>query len=149
MGSEYVSSFEYLKVLNIPGLSICQGSGFLGFHRVWLFSQIWQGFEYVLGYNYWKVLNIPGFRICQVSAHARVTEGSEYAWIRLNNTLINYSGSFTGLNNAECAWIYLNKQSCEYARILNVSDVVCIIRSLYKLLSGYRDRGIFRTTWNI
>ena len=31
------------------------------------------------------------------------------------------------------AWIYLNKQSSEYARILNVSDAVPSIRPLYKL----------------
>ena len=33
-------------------------------------------------------------------------------------------------------YIYLNKQSSEYDRILNVSDAVRTIRSLYKLLSS-------------
>ena len=42
------------------------------------------------------------------------------------------------LNMIEYAGIYLKKQSAEYARILNVSDAVNNIRSLYKLLS----RGI-------
>ena len=44
----------------------------------------------------------------------------------------------------EYAGIYLKKQSAEYARILNVFDVVHSIRSLYKLLSSYRDRDVFR-----
>ena len=33
--------------------------------------------------------------------------------------------------------VYLKKQSVEYARILNMSDAVHIIRSLYILLSIY------------
>ena len=41
------------------------------------------------------------------------------------------------------------KQSAEYARIQNVSDAVHIIRSLYKLLSSYRDRHIFKTLSSI
>ena len=39
----------------------------------------------------------------------------------------------------------LRKQSAEYARILNVSDAVHSIRSLYKLLSSYQDRHIQNT----
>ena len=49
------------------------------------------------------------------------------------------------LNMLEYARIYLNKESSEYARILNVSDAVHSIRSLCKLLSSYRDRDVFRT----
>ena len=41
--------------------------------------------------------------------------------------------------------IFLKKESAEYDRILNESDAVDSIRSLYKLLSSYRDRDIFRT----
>ena len=52
------------------------------------------------------------------------------------------------LNMVEYAGIYLKKQSTEYARILNVFDVVHSIRSLYKLLSSYRDRDVFRTLSN-
>ena len=33
------------------------------------------------------VLDIPGFQICQVSADVSVSQGSEYAWIWLNNAL--------------------------------------------------------------
>ena len=45
-------------------------------------------------------------------------------------------------------WIWLNipvftwKNSTEYASILNVSDPVQSIRSLYELLSSYRDSRI-------
>ena len=49
----------------------------------------------------------------------------------------------------EYAGIYLTKQSAEYARILNVSDAVHSISSLYNLLSSYRDRDVFRTLSNI
>ena len=48
---------------------------------------------------------------------------------------------------------YIYKNSAEYARILNVSDAVHNIRSLYKLLSSYRDRPIQNTVkhlrWNV
>ena len=46
------------------------------------------------------------------------------------------------LNIIEYAHFYLKKQSAAYTRILNISDVVHSIRSLYKLVSSYRDRSI-------
>ena len=50
------------------------------------------------------------------------------------------------LNMIEYADLYLEKQSAEYARIiLNVSDAVHSIRSLYNLLSRYRDIHIQNT----
>ena len=49
------------------------------------------------------------------------------------------------LNTIEYAGIYLKNQSAEYARILNVSNAVHSIRSLYKLRSSYPDRGIQNT----
>ena len=49
----------------------------------------------------------------------------------------------------EYTCIYLNKQSAQYARILDVLDVVYSVRSLYKLLSSYGDRDLFRTLSNI
>ena len=49
------------------------------------------------------------------------------------------------LNIIEYADFYLQKQSAEYTRILNISDAVHSIRSLYKLLSSYRDRRIQNT----
>ena len=50
------------------------------------------------------------------------------------------------LNMIEYADLYLEKQSAEYARIiLNVSDAVHSIRSLYNLLSRYQDIHIQNT----
>ena len=49
------------------------------------------------------------------------------------------------LNMLEYVCIYLNKQSSEYARILNVSNAAQTIWTLCKLLSSYRDRCVFRT----
>ena len=50
------------------------------------------------------------------------------------------------LNMIEYADVYLKKQSTEYAKIiLNVSDAVHSIRSLYNLLSRYRDIYIQNT----
>ena len=47
------------------------------------------------------------------------------------------------LHMIEYAFIYMKKkQSTEFARIMNVSDVVYSIMSLYKLLSSYWDRCI-------
>ena len=53
------------------------------------------------------------------------------------------------LNMIEYTSINQKKQSAEYASILNVSDAVHSIRSLYKLLSSYRDRDVFRALSNI
>ena len=41
------------------------------------------------------------------------------------------------LSMIEYAGIYMKKPSAEYAKILNVSDAVHSIRSLYKLLHSY------------
>ena len=46
------------------------------------------------------------------------------------------------LNVLEYACIYLNNQSPEYARILNLSDAVPSMRSLYKLFRSFVDRCI-------
>ena len=50
------------------------------------------------------------------------------------------------------ACISLNKLSTENVRILNMSDAVIGIRSLYKLMSSYQDRAlysVFRARTNI
>ena len=44
------------------------------------------------------------------------------------------------LNLIQYTGIYLKKPSAEYDIILNVSDAVYSRRSLYKLLTRYRDR---------
>ena len=35
---EYMSDFKYIKILNTPGLLICQGFKFPELHRIYLFS---------------------------------------------------------------------------------------------------------------
>ena len=67
---------ESTGVLNIPGLWICQGS------------------EYSSGTEYVRTLDISWF-------YARVTHGSKFAWICLNN-------SWICLIMSEFAWICLN-----------------------------------------
>ena len=61
--------------------------------------------------------------------------------------------ALTTLNMIGYFSIYLKKQSAEYVRILNVSDIVHSISSLYKLLSSYQDRHIQNTVkhlrWSI
>ena len=49
----------------------------------------------------------------------------------------------------EYASIYLKKQSAENGRIVDGSDAIYDIRSLYKLLNSYQDRDVFRTLLNI
>ena len=49
------------------------------------------------------------------------------------------------LNMIGYACIYLNKQSDEYARILNVFEAVHCIKTLYILLSSYQNRRIQNT----
>ena len=55
------------------------------------------------------------------------------------------------LHMTEYIGIYLKKkkQSAEYAIILNVSNEVHSTSSLYKFLSSYRDRDVFRTLSNV
>ena len=105
-GSEYVSCFKYVRVLNI-----------------FKFSLVWQGCEYVSEWNYGRVLNIPGFRVCQVSAYAAsVTQASEYVWIWLDNVLRQ--------NSDHSWWMFhrvLNKpavlnmaQNSEHGKVVNI-----------------------------
>ena len=99
--------FKYVRVLNIPALSICPGSEFPGLHRVYLIWKIWEGSEYACicfdelfwiwqGSEYsWpmfhKVLNMPlvlnmpvlGI-IWQGHEYARTTQCAEYDKISLN-----------------------------------------------------------------
>ena len=44
---------------------------------------------------------------------------------------------------------YTSESSAEYARTLNVSDVVYSIRSVHKLLSSYQDRHIQNTVKHV
>ena len=105
------------------------------------------------GLNQPPVLNMLGLKIWQGCEDARVPQGAEYAWICLNNVSICVNipqKRWIWLNMLACTW---RKQNAEYARILDVSDAVNSIRSLYKLLSSYRDRRIQNTVkhirWNV
>ena len=69
-GSEYASDFEYASVLNIAGFWIYQGCEFAGILNMLL------------------VLNMSGFWIYHSFKYVRVTQGSKYAWICLNNSWI-------------------------------------------------------------
>ena len=53
------------------------------------------------------------------------------------------------LNMIEYTDIYLKKRSIEYARTMNESAAVHSMRSLYKLLSSYRDRCIQNTVTHL
>ena len=81
-GFSYVGSFKYVRVLNIPGFSICQGSVFPALDRDYLFSLIWQGSEYASWRSDGSVLNIPGLWIWQVSAYLSV---DRYSYDRVVN----------------------------------------------------------------
>ena len=83
---------------------------------------------------------MSGLRIWQGCEYARVTQGAEYVWMSQN--MPQYSPNMREyalirLDMIEYTGIYLKKQSTEYPRIiLNVSDTVRNIRSLFKLLSS-------------
>ena len=78
------------------------------------------------------VLNTPGLGKSQGCKYVRVKQGAEYTWISLKNASLC-------MNMLEYASIYLNKQFWIF-QILNVSDIVHSIRSLYKLLRSHQDR---------
>ena len=106
-------------------------------------------------FNMAPVLNMSRPEVGQGCEYAREIQDAEYAWINLNvpkecATMHEYA--LIMLNMLEPACIYLNKQKSEHTRILNASDVVHSLRSLYKLLSSYRDKApylVFRTLSNI
>ena len=83
------------------------------------------------------VLNMPGLGIWRCCEYVRVRQVVEYALI---GWIISFKYICTGeyalimLHMLEYVCIYLNKQSSEYARILNVPDAVHSIMSPYKLL---------------
>ena len=53
------------------------------------------------------------------------------------------------LNMIEYASINMKTWSAEYARIPDVPDAMHSLRSLYKLLSSYWGKGVFKTLWDI
>ena len=142
--------FKYVRVLNILLLSICQGTEFSGLHKVYIFhkyfrvlemrqdafmEELWilQDFKYAsfcickLYTRFWICLNVAqGFECSSASKHASawimaklwIWEGHTGCWICL------YKPEYTliMLNMLDYACTFLNKQSSEYAKNLNVSD---------------------------
>ena len=49
----------------------------------------------------------------------------------------------------EHAWICLSKQGSEHAWVLNILVIERSSRSVYNVLSTYRDMGVFRTLSDI
>ena len=127
---------EYSSVLNIPGFCICKR-----YKRFWICLNMaekclyklltragfWiclvkysQGFEYASGSRYARAQNIAMLWIC---------ESYTRSWICLDKPKSKYALKM--LNMLEYTCIYLDKQSFEYARILNVSYAVHRVKSLY------------------
>ena len=115
-GSAHMWGFKYVRVLNIPGLSICQASEYsriINMAGLWI-SRIDTWFTYFRKYD--SLLNMrweatmEGFwifqdsEICQTFAYVSIAQGTEYAWIWLNITWINCPDRY------------------DYGRVLNRSD---------------------------
>ena len=83
VGIQLWEGTECSRIPNMPGFCICES-----YIRLWICL----------------FLNMPGLRIWQGCGYARVTQGSEYAWISFHNG----SNALICLNNAEYAWICLN-----------------------------------------
>ena len=120
---------KYIRIGTVQGFCICnvtQGSGCLNMAELCLdklltVAGLWiwlvkvsQAFEYDSGSEQ------------QDSEFGRVTQCAEYV--------------------LKCLIMpkYIRINSSRYARILNVSDAVQSVRSLYKLLSSYWSRRLFR-----
>ena len=82
----------------------------LNISEFWIFVSFgkYDSSEYVSGWDFGRVLNIPGFRVYKISTYVSVSQGSEYAWIWLNNAL--WQGS-------EYAW-------SSFHRVLNKPPVL-------------------------
>ena len=134
---------------------------------LWLYFWIWLNNAWINCSDYGRVVNILNhawLRIDRVlnipqvlNASARnmarlwIFKGYTGCWIYLNapeHTLEIPQYAWICPNNTGYALIYLNTQSSESAKILNLSDAVHNIRSLYKLLSSDRGRGVFKTLSN-
>ena len=118
-GSEYALKCSYGRVLNIPGFQVCQISAYANvvedseYVRIWLNNALWQSSEYgqstfLRVLNKLPLLNMPGLWILQGFEYARVTQGTEYAWICLNNTEYDWIWRHIPVcricQNSECVW---------------------------------------------
>ena len=120
---------KYIRIGTVQGFCICnvtQGSGYvwIWLNYAWINCWLWQGCEYDWS-KFHKLLNMNASEQ-QDSEFARVTQCAEYV--------------------LKCLIMpkYIRINSSRYARILNVSDAVQSVRSLYKLLSSYWIRRLFR-----
>ena len=104
-GYEYDSDFEYVSVLNIPGLWICQGS------------------EYASGTEYVRAMDTPWF-------YVRVTQGCEYVWICLNNSWMNQNNKIQ--NNRVSAFVNLWLSPLKQQKVEKTTTTKYINKSLKK-----------------
>ena len=97
VGSQYMG-FKYVRVLNIPGLSICQGSELPGLTGFTYFGKdgrilnmryaVMEGFRIFQDSKYARFLNVflimpwvvnkPELRIWQACEYSRVTQDADY-----------------------------------------------------------------------
>ena len=144
-GSEYALGSNYARVLNISTFRVCQVSAY---------ARIAEGSEYAWS-RFHRVLNKPmvlNIQWPQNMASLWICTCYTEWWICLNKldyALIVPQHVSVCLSNAEYDWICRHITEKNKELNINVSDGVHSIRSLYKLLSSYRDRDIFRALPNI
>ena len=115
-GFEYISSFKYVRIVNMAEFCIylihCARSLF----KFWI-SRVTLGLLiFVNMTGFWmhkRVLNIPGFQVCQVSVYVSITQGAWYAWMWLNHAWINCSDHFEYGMVLKYAW-------SKFHRVLNI-----------------------------
>ena len=82
---------KYVRVLNIPGLSVCPGLWISRFTQDLPISVNMIELWICVVMQSWKNSEYSTIPICQVFAYASITHSSEYAWIWLNSAWINCS----------------------------------------------------------
>ena len=86
---------------------------------------LWQVFEYAFSSKYARAWNKSRLWICESCKGCLIyLNKPEYALIMPQYALIMREYALMMLNMLEYAYIYLNKKSSWYARILNVPDTV-------------------------
>ena len=147
VGMQLWKDSEYSRIPNMPVVCICKRSEYawILLNNAWINCSDCESSE--VHWFYW-VLNMSLVLNARARNRARLWICEDYTgcWICLSKsefTFNMYEYAFTMLDMLEYAWINLNEQSSEYARV--VSDAVHSIRPLYKWLSSYRDRLIQNT----
>ena len=89
------------------------------------------------------ILDMPGFWIWHGYRGVRIyLIMFEYIW-----TMCEYV--WICLDVTKYIWVYQNKKNSEHVRVLSVLDAVHSLRPPHKLLSIYRNRGVFRNLSNM